>query len=132
MMRPFKALSDDLEAIATVLVDCMYHVHKETGAGLLESAYEKCLAWEIASRGLGVQRQVVLPLMYRGHRIDDALKIDLLVKEKVIIEVKAVKSLDPIHRAQLMTYLKLRNLQLGFLVNFNVTLIKDGIERIVR
>jgi GxxExxY protein len=128
-MRPFKALSPDLESLATTLVDCMYKVHVESGAGLLEGAYEKCLAWEIASRGLAVQRQVIVPIIYRGHEIDDGLRIDLLVEQKAIIEVKSVKQVDPVHRAQLMTYLQLTHLQLGFLVNFNVTVIKDGIER---
>jgi GxxExxY protein len=128
-MRPYKALPPDLEALATVLVDCMYKVHLETGAGLLESPYEKCLAWEISSRGLDVQRQVVLPIMYRGNRIDDGFRLDLLVEGKAVIEVKSVKAIDPVHRAQMLTYLKLSKLRLGFLVNFNVAAIKDGIER---
>lgn len=103
----------------------------ELGAGLLESVYEKCLKWELTSRHLKVLSQVVCPVHYKGNRFDDGLRIDLLVEDRIIIEVKSVKSLEPIHQAQLITYLKLSRLRLGFLVNFNTLLIKDGIKRLV-
>jgi GxxExxY protein len=131
MLRQQTPLDAQTEAVAAIVVDCIFCVHTETGAGLLESIYEKCLAWEIASRGLKVCRQVILPIQYRGHRIDDGLRIDLLVEDRIIIEVKAVHQMELIFKTQLITYLKLSKLRLGFLVNFNKHLIKDGIERIV-
>ncbi|MBC7783248.1 MAG: GxxExxY protein [Burkholderiales bacterium] len=130
-MRKQTNLDPDLERIAKIVVDCIFAVHSETGPGLLESIYGKCLAWEINSRGLKVQRQVVLPIHYRGQRIDDGLRIDLLVEDQIIIEVKAVHEMSPIFKTQIITYLKLSRLRLGFLVNFNQALIRDGIERIV-
>ncbi|HEX8339731.1 MAG TPA: GxxExxY protein [Tepidisphaeraceae bacterium] len=131
MMQKQTSLDAETERMATVIVDCIFAVHSETGAGLLESVYEKCLAWEIASRGLKVCRQVTLPIEYRGHRIDDALRIDLLVEDRIIIEVKSVKEMEPIFKTQIITYLKLTKLRLGFLVNFNKALIKDGVARVV-
>ncbi len=130
MLRNKSRLDDNTEAIASVVVDCIFAVHNETEAGLLESI-EKCLAWEIASRGLKVQRQAILPINYKGQRLDEGLRIDLLVEDRIIIEVKSVKEIDPIFRTQIITYLKLSKVRLGFLVNFNTQFIKDGIERFV-
>ncbi|HEX8325871.1 MAG TPA: GxxExxY protein [Tepidisphaeraceae bacterium] len=124
-------LSPEMEKLAEVVVDCIFTVHNELRAGLLESVYETCLAWELASRGLNVTRQIVLPITYRGRRLDDALRLDLVVEGQIIIEIKAVRHMDPIFKTQLITYLRLSNLRLGFLVNFNSILIRDGITRIV-
>jgi GxxExxY protein len=131
MLKRQTDLDPETERIASVVVDCIFAVHSELSVGLLESIYEKCLAWELASRGLNVARQVICPVDYRGQRIDDGLRLDLLVEDRIIIEVKAVKAFEAIHQAQLVTYLKLRKLRLGFLVNFNSIMIKDGIKRIV-
>jgi len=131
MLNTHTQFDAETERIATQIVDSIFSVHVELGAGLLESIYEKCLAFELTSRGLQVRRQVVLPVQYKGHILDDGLRIDLMVEDKIIVEVKSVKELEPIHRAQLITYLKLSKLRLGFLVNFNKMLIKDGIKRVV-
>ncbi len=107
-------------------------VHRTLGPGLLESTYEECLCWELSSRGIAFQRQLALPVNYKGLRLECGYRIDLLVEEKVILELKAVETLLPIHEAQLLTYLKLSSCQLGFLMNFNVEFMKDGIKRLVR
>ena len=101
------------------------------GPGLLESAYEGCLAFELVDRGLSVQRQLELPVNYRGRRIDVGYRIDLLVAAEVVFEIKSVDRLAPIHEAQLLTYLKLADKRLGLLLNFNVLHMKDGIKRMV-
>lgn len=124
-------LSAELEKLAEVVVDCIFTVHNELRAGLLESVYEACLAWELASRGLNVTRQVVLPIVYRGHRLEDALRLDLVVEDQIIIEVKAVRHMEPIFKTQLLTYLRLSGKRLGFLVNFHSIMIRDGIERVI-
>ena len=122
---------DELEAIAKVLVDSMFQVHKALGPGLLESAYQACLAHELRKRGLMVQCEVTLPVRYDGIEIDAGYRIDMLIAEDIIVENKSVQSIAPIHEAQLLTYLKLSDRRLGFLVNWNVALIKDGIKRMV-
>jgi len=114
------------------VVDAGIKVHSALGPGLLESVYEQCLAYELAQRGLSVRRQVPLPIVYGNFKIDTAYRIDMLVGEAVIIEVKAVEALTPVHHAQLLTYLKLSGLRLGFLMNFNVALLKQGLKRIAR
>jgi len=106
-------------------------VHRELGPGLLESAYEACLAYELAELGLTVERQKALPVEYRGVKVDCGYRIDLLVERKVIIELKAVERLEPIHRAQLLSYLKLSGCKVGLLINFNVKVLKNGIRRLV-
>ncbi len=131
MLRGQSDLGPEVERIATTIVDSIFAVHMELGAGLLESVYEKCLAWELTSRGLKVIRQVNCPVLYKGNQLDDGLRIDLLVEDQIIIEVKSVKAFEAIHRAQLITYLKLSGLRLGFLVNFNTLLIRDAIKRLV-
>jgi GxxExxY protein len=123
--------SDALERIASVIVDAIFKVHDKLGPGLLESAYEICLFHELTQRSLRVRRQVEVPIIYDGIRLDAGFRVDILVEECVIIEVKSVDKLHPVHDAQVLTYLKLMNLRLGFLVNFNVRLIKDGLRRIV-
>jgi GxxExxY protein len=104
-------------------------VHKALGPGLLESAYEECLAHELLNRGLRVTRQVDVPVIYDGHRLDCGFRIDILVDGKVIIELKAVEKLRPVHEAQLMTYLRLSGKPVGLLINFNEVRLKDGIIR---
>jgi GxxExxY protein len=124
--------SPEIERVATLCLDAAFRVHRALGPGLLESIYEVCLAYELEKMGLRVRRQMVLPVMYDGVRLDAGLRIDLLVEDVVIIEVKAVEKHHPLFEAQLLTYLKLTHLQLGLLINFNVTLLKDGIKRVVR
>ena len=110
-------------------MDAAYSVHSQLGPGLLESVYEKCLVHAIRRRGLFVQRQLLLPIEFEGLRLPTGLRLDLLVDNCVIVEVKAVEGVLPIHKAQLLTYLKLSGLRVGLLINFNVRLIKNGISR---
>lgn len=117
--------------IARVAVDAMLLVHRELGPGLLESSYQHCLAYELAERGLAVETEVVLPLTFKGVKLDAGYRIDIWIERKVILEVKSVEALHPIHTAQLLTYLKLTENRLGILVNFNEKLVRDGIRRIV-
>jgi GxxExxY protein len=113
------------------IVDAAMKVHTALGPGLLESTYEACLAFELSKRGLHVQRQVELPVMYDGIRIEVGYRIDLLVEELVIVEVKSVAELAPIFEAQLLTHVKLSDKKVGLLINFNVVHLKDGIKRMV-
>lgn len=124
-------LSARTEEIATEIVDAVFQVHSSLGPGLLESVYEECLACELSERNLAYERQVVMPISYKDHRIDTGLRLDFLVEGQIVIEVKAVETLVPVHTSQILTYLKLGGYRLGFLVNFNVTLIKHGIHRYV-
>lgn len=119
------------EALARELVDAGLKVHKHLGPGLLESAYEHCLARELELRGVPVQRQVGLPIVYEDQRLEAGYRIDLLVGGRVIVEIKAVEALAPIHEAQLLTYLKLSGMRLGFLMNFNTVLCREGLKRLV-
>ena len=119
-----------IDEIASVIVDCAFKVHKKLGSGLLESAYEACLAHELKKRGLKVDRQIPQPVHYDDIIIDVGYRLDLQVNDSIIIELKAVEHLLPIHQAQLMTYLRLSEKTLGFLINFNTVLIKNGIKRI--
>lgn len=106
-------------------------VHRVLGPGLLESTYEKCLEVELAQAGLRHERQLLLPILYRGHRIESAFRVDFMVEGCVVVELKAVNQIDPVHIAQLLTYLKLSGCTAGLLINFNVALLKDGIRRLV-
>ena len=119
-----------IDSIAAEIVDAAFKIHKELGPGLLESAYEACLEHELVKRGFDVERQKSQPVHYDGIIIDAGYRLDLLVNDSVIIELKAVEQLLPIHQAQLTTYLKLSAKTLGFLINLNVPLIKNGIRRI--
>jgi GxxExxY protein len=116
--------------LSAIIVDSALTVHKTLGPGLLERIYEECLIQELTLRDLKIESQVTLPIEYRGLRIEDALRIDILVEKCVVIEVKAVETILPVHEAQLLTYLKLSNKRLGLLINFNAPLVKDGIRRI--
>lgn len=121
----------ELERIATVVVDSIYGVHRALGPGLLESAYRACLSYELQRRGLLVRGEVSFPVHYDGLKLAVGYRVDLLVEDVIIVENKAVPALAPIHQAQLLTYLKLAGLKLGFLVNWNVPLIKQGLKRMV-
>jgi GxxExxY protein len=112
-------------------IDAALQVHKALGPGLLESAYEHCLAHEISRRGLSVQRQVALPIVYEGEKLDAGYRLDLIVDGSVIVEIKSIDALAPIHEAQVLTYLKLSGLRIGLLMNFNVVLFKHGLKRFV-
>lgn len=120
-----------LELLGKEVVDAAYTVHKELGPGLLESAYQFCLENELRFRGLKVEREKPVPLKYREQLLDCGYRIDLLVEDKIILELKSVESLLPIHTAQVITYLRLSGLHLGFLINFNTQIFKNGIKRIV-
>jgi len=113
------------------IVDCSITVHKLLGPGLLESAYEECLLYELKSCGLKTLKQFPMPLVYKEKKLDIGYRIDLLVEDKVIIEVKSVDALNPIHLAQVMTYLKLSGCRIGLLINFNVPFLKEGLRRII-
>ena len=113
------------------VIGCVYRVHKELGPGLLESTYEVCLEHELLKAGLNTLRQVALPVVYDNIKLDAGYRIDLLVEDKIILELKAVDEVAPIHKAQLMTYLKLSGLKLGLLLNFKVMDMKKGITRII-
>jgi len=113
------------------IIGAALEVHRNLGVGLLESAYEVALAYELKELGLKVNRQVLLPLKYKEEIIENAYKLDLIIEDKVIIEIKSVVEIHPVFHSQLLTYLKLTNLKLGLLINFNTPLIKDGIHRIV-
>lgn len=117
--------------IAKLVVDLALKIHKTLGPGLLESVYEECLFYELTKTGIKVERQVILPVIYDSICIEAGYRIDLKVGEKVIIEIKAVDSVHPIHYSQLLTYLKLSESRLGLLINFNVAQIKYGIKRVV-
>ncbi|MDP2874949.1 MAG: GxxExxY protein [Holophaga sp.] len=123
-------LSDYLNELSRVVVDSALLVHRELGPGLLESVYEACLCEELRSRNLRVERQAKLPIHYRGKELDADLRLDLLVEDQLILELKSVDAILPLHKAQLLTYLKLTQRRLGLLINFNVPLIKDGIHRL--
>ncbi|MBN2548759.1 MAG: GxxExxY protein [Anaerolineales bacterium] len=121
----------DIEKIAKEIVDSAIKVHRQLGPGLLESAYQTCLAYELTQRGLNVACELTLPIRYDGHEIESGYRIDMLVENCIIIENKVVDQITPVHEAQLLTYLKLKGCWLGFLINWNVTKIKDGIKRYV-
>lgn len=117
--------------IAAAVIDAALKIHKTLGPGLLESVYEAVLDFELQRRGLKVARQVGLPVQYEGVKLELGFRIDLIIDDKLIIEVKSVEALAPVHKKQLLTYLRLTDLRLGLLINFNVELIKHGIQRVV-
>jgi GxxExxY protein len=126
-----KALSMDENEIAQIVVDAAFHIHKDTGPGLLESVYEIILADELEQRGLSVVRQASVAIVYQDRVLDDAFRADLIVNDKVIIELKSLETIKDVHKKQLLTYLKLSEKRLGLLINFGDRLIKNGIRRIV-
>ncbi len=122
---------EELHKLTEAITGAAIAVHRELGPGLLESAYETCLAFELADRGLSVERQKELPVRYRGIQMDCGYRLDLLVQGQVIVELKAVEKLLPMHEAQLLSYLKLSGCKVGLLLNFNVRILKDGLKRLV-
>ncbi len=117
--------------ISSKIIGAAIEVHKHLGPGLLESTYETCLAYELKQMGLDVKQQQALPVVYKEVKLDAGYRIDLLIENKVIVEIKSVDALADIHTAQLLTYLKLKDLKLGLLINFNTVKVVDGLKRIV-
>ncbi len=124
-------MPEELEGLATTIVDAGLKIHRALGPGLLESAYEHCLAHELHARGLSIRRQVALPIIYEGLTLDAGYRLDLLVEDQIILEIKAVDALTRLHDAQVLTYLRLSGRRLGFLMNFNVELFKHGLKRLI-
>lgn len=118
--------------LSRVIIQCAIDVHRELGLGLLESVYESCLFYEMEKQALMVERQVILPVQYKGIKIEQGFRIDLMVNKKVVIEIKACDKIIPIHEAQIVTYMKLARFPLGLIINFNERLLKDGIKRFAR
>jgi len=117
--------------LAKIVFECGLKIHRALGPGLLENAYEECLFYELVNNGLYVERQKELPLIYEKIKLDIGFRVDLLIQNKLVIEIKSVETITPIHFAQIMTYLKLGNFKLGLLINFNSILFKDGIRRVI-
>jgi len=124
-------LSPEDERIARLVVDSAFTVHKTLGAGLLESVYETCLCHEFGKRDLVYKKQVIVPLVYDGIRFAEGFRLDVLVEGRIICELKSVEKMENVHLSQVLTYLKLTGNRLGFLINFNVPLIKNGIRRVI-
>ena len=117
--------------ISNIIIGAAIEVHKQLGPGLLESSYEACLEFELNHKGLKTQTQIALPIVYKDVKLNAGYRIDLLVENKVIVEIKSVEALANIHTAQILTYLKLKDLKLGLLINFNTVLLKNGVKRVL-
>lgn len=117
--------------LSTIIIGCALDIHKELGPGLLESAYQECLFYELQNKGLKVVKEKAMPLIYKDVHINCGYRIDLLVEDKVVVELKSVDELNNIHLAQTLTYLKMGDFKLGLLINFNVSLLKSGIKRVI-
>ncbi|RLD71495.1 MAG: GxxExxY protein [Bacteroidetes bacterium] len=117
--------------ISKKIIGCAIEVHKQLGPGLLESAYQECLYYELKQAGLYVQKEKSMPIVYKDIKLDHGYRIDLLVEEKVVIEIKTVETFNDVHTAQVLTYLKLGKYKLGLLLNFQTTILKNGIKRII-
>lgn len=122
-------LNEKEEWLCKEIVDCAFKVHKQLGPGLLEKIYERCLCYELEKKGIEYKRQVILPIFYDGLEFDEGLRLDILVEEIIVCEIKAVNDVNPVWQAQLLSHLKLTGNRVGFVINFNVGLIKDGIRR---
>lgn len=131
VLRQYNDVRKDVDELSKELVDCFFKIHKTLGPGYLEQIYEDCLAIELEKRGIDFQRQKVLKIEYEGIIIPTEFRLDLIVDDKIVVELKAVEKMHPVYDAQIYSYLKSSNLPMGFLVNFNVPLIKDGIKRFV-
>jgi GxxExxY protein len=127
----FSKLTEREEFLGKEIVDAAYKVHKELGPGLLEKVYEACFCYELGKKAILYKRQSELPIYYDGQKLDEGLVMDVLVENLVICEIKAVDAVNPIWKAQILSHLKLTKLRLGYLINFNVPLIKDGIKRYI-
>jgi len=123
---------ETLNSLTELIIGAALDVHRELGPGLLEQSYEACMTFELLNRGLSIERQKPLPLIYKNQRLDCGFRIDLLVEEAVVVEIKAIERFERVHVAQLMSYLKFADCRVGLLVNFNVALLaKDGLKRVV-
>ena len=129
--KVFEPISPDVEKIGKAVLDAAFKVHTALGPGLLESVYETTVAYEIRKGGLLVETQVAMPIIYDNTKLESGLRLDMLVEKCVIVELKSVEKMNPVYEAQLMTYLRLSKIRLGFLINFNVAHLKDGIKRMV-
>jgi GxxExxY protein len=121
----------EFDKVSREIIGAAIEVHKVLGPGLLESAYEKCLVYEIALKGLSFERQKAIPVIYKEVLIDCGYRLDLLVENKIIVELKTVEFLNPVHEAQILTYIKFSGIRTGLLINFNVTILKNGLRRFV-
>jgi iron complex transport system substrate-binding protein len=121
----------DIEEIASMVIDAAFTIHKELGPGLLESVYEAILARELSKKGLSVERQKSIPIIYKEMTFDEGFRLDLQVDGRLIVELKSVETIHPVHPKQVLTYLRLMNLPLGLLINFGAPLLKDGLQRVV-
>jgi len=121
----------EINDLTQIILNCSYKVHTSLGPGLLESAYEECLFYELNLLGIEVEKQKVLPLIYKEVRLDSGYRLDLLVEKRVVVEIKSVEILHEVHTAQVLTYLKLSNCKIGLLINFNVQSLKEGIKRLI-
>ena len=130
MERDFRRNSSGQDGLSGQVIGAAIEVHKELGPGLLESVYQQCLAYELEERGVQVRAEVALPVRYKGLQFDSAFRIDLMVEEVLVVELKAVDAILPVHRAQLISYLKLSGLGLGLLINFNVPVLSKGVTRV--
>ena len=117
--------------ISKIIIGCAIEVHKQLGPGLLESAYQECLSFELKQAGLKVRKEVPMPIVYKEVKLDHGYRMDLLVEEKVVVEIKTVEAFTDVHLAQVLTYLKLGNYKLGLLLNFYTTILKKGIKRVI-
>lgn len=122
---------DELNSVSKIILDSSIAVHKEMGPGLLEAVYQQCLVKELTIQGVKVNTMVPVPLQYKGHILNKDYVIDILVEDEIILELKAIEAILPVHEAQIISYLKLANKRLGFLINFNVPLLKNGFKRFV-
>lgn len=129
--RVFEPIPPEVEKVGKAVLDAAFKVHTALGPGLFESVYETTLAYEIRKGGLLVETQVVMPIVYDNTKLESGLRLDMLVDKCVIVELKSVEKMNPVYEAQLMTYLRLSNVRLGFLINFNVPRLKEGIKRMV-
>lgn len=121
----------EFDKLSNKVIGCAIEVHRALGPGLLESTYEQCLARELSMQNISFELQSALPVLYKGLRLDCGYRVDLLIEKQLIIELKTVEKLLPIHEAQILTYMKLANISIGLLINFNAVLLKDGIKRFV-
>jgi GxxExxY protein len=129
--KVFQPIAPDVEKIGKTVLDAAFKVHTTLGPGLLESVYETTMAYEVRKSGLNVATQVALPILYDGQKLESGFRLDILVEKCVIAELKSVETMNPVYEAQIMTYLRLSGVRLGFLINFNVKHLKDGIKRFV-
>jgi len=130
-IKSMREQSEYIERLASIVIDRAFHLHRELGPGLLESVYEAVLAHELGAKGLMVQRQKPVPIHYQDIQLDEGFRLDLLVEDRLIVELKSVEELHPVHPKQLLTYLRLMDLPLGLLINFGSPLLKQGVKRVV-